>query len=194
MANLRCMNPRCGVWISGAKHQYWGEALCSDCWKELGYEIWTYRSAKRSWDYSEKQERTASIPFTENYAHNLARQMAAGWSRVRLYLRIDPEFPAGLAYFLKETFVDPNRPQDILVEIIAAIREMIAAEDYDNLATMLSRVANDRKMSTDRIIASLRGAYTARRKIPGWDDVIWEAKQTIMNRGEPADKLLHGLG
>ncbi|MER9167685.1 hypothetical protein NKI12_09920 [Mesorhizobium australicum] len=79
-----------------------------------------------------------------------------------------------------------------LVDAIAGIRKLIASNSFDVVRQLLTYVSGmDGK--PDIMVAALRAANTARRKIPGWKNIIERAKSALASRHLDADRLLKGL-
>lgn len=83
--------------------------------------------------------------------------------------------------------------QAVLVQTISGVRKLIRAEAYEVVRTALNTAASDKGPAPEILIAALRAANTARRKIPHWKSIVARARERLSGLNLDADKLLKGL-
>ena len=77
--------------------RYQGEYVCARCMATVIFEIRSY------WAHLVLRESKLDEYFSEpsEYAY-LALELAKTWSKVRINLQVQPEFPAGLEIFMRQ--------------------------------------------------------------------------------------------
>ncbi|MER8574571.1 hypothetical protein NKG99_24195 [Mesorhizobium sp. M1409] len=100
--------------------------------------------------------------------------------------------PTNLTWLFPETESEQSS-QAQLVKAIAGIRQLVASNSFDFLRQLLTYVSTADSAKPDIMVAALRAANTARRKIPGWKNIIENARNALRDRNLDADRLLKGL-
>src|SRR5262249_44715994 len=100
---------------------------------------------------------------------------------------------ADVSWLLAEHVAAQAVSQETLVEVIKGVRRLVAAEAFDSLRTMLDYLAGSATTNTESILAALRAARGARRKIASWKTIVGRARDNFVHRNLDADQLLQGL-